>query len=282
MKNTLETSQKKIIFKKIGKNCTISKETNGIINDVFRIENKNEIHFCKIINNKNNIFLNNNYKFIKIAKMIFPEIYFSLIYKNNNLICLKNIENYFLNYNNITKNELVLIAKKLKQIHKIKDYKKYKLEEFKPLTMINKYKTDQTKLFKFEGEIVMKATMLFNRYGFYICHNDLNKKNILMKKNSVVFIDYDFVGINDYYFDIASFLTEGDKIIDGEKREEFIKLYFRKSEFNKQRLDNWIDFANLLWYYWAQKMFQLTNEKKYQQIGNNKLNQLNKKTKIEN
>lgn len=40
------------------------------------------------------------------------------------------------------------------------------------------------------------------------CHNDLNNLNILLGKDQIHFIDYDYVGYNYLGYDIANFLNE--------------------------------------------------------------------------
>ena len=71
-------------------------------------------------------------------------------------------------------------------------------------------------------------------------HNDLLVNNILVKQDSVVFIDFEYCGYNYQTFDIANYFNESqydydyphdpyflkeDGIIDPKEMEEFINVY---------------------------------------------------------
>jgi len=107
----------------------------------------------------------------------------------------------------INKKEINLLAKNIKKLHKIKskekeynlkvDLKNYKktLNNPEAQTSINICKKELKKLKKYKKELVTT-------------HHDLNPKNILFHKNTIKFIDWEYVGVNDKFFDLATVCFE--------------------------------------------------------------------------
>ena len=60
-------------------------------------------------------------------------------------------------------------------------------------------------LLKKEVKLILKDLPKFN---FVLCHNDLVINNLLFKKKSLILNDYEFACLNDYLFDVASFISE--------------------------------------------------------------------------
>ena len=57
-------------------------------------------------------------------------------------------------------------------------------------------------------------------YG--LCHNDLNTSNILYSNNSIYLIDFEFAGMGDIFFDLATISW----FLEDKLKEELIKSYF--------------------------------------------------------
>jgi thiamine kinase-like enzyme len=68
---------------------------------------------------------------------------------------------------------------------------------------------------------------------YVLCHNDLNPQNIFFSKD-IKFIDWEYAGVNDRYFDLACVCVEFD--LNGEMQEVFLKSYF-ESEYNEEKLE---------------------------------------------
>ena len=67
-----------------------------------------------------------------------------------------------------------------------------------------------------------------------LCHNDLNPQNILFSK-TIKLIDWEYAGVNDRYFDLASVCVEFD--LNKEDEEHFLKSYFTMEyEINYEKL----------------------------------------------
>jgi len=67
-----------------------------------------------------------------------------------------------------------------------------------------------------------------------LCHNDLNPQNILFAK-TIKLIDWEYSGVNDRYFDLASVCVEFD--LNKEDEVHFLKSYFTMEyEINYEKL----------------------------------------------
>ncbi len=65
-------------------------------------------------------------------------------------------------------------------------------------------------------------------YEPVLCHNDLNHMNIIWKNGYPKLIDWEYAGINDRYFDIASVLVEFD--LDDDLLDAFLYGYFNGND----------------------------------------------------
>lgn len=68
---------------------------------------------------------------------------------------------------------------------------------------------------------------------YVLCHNDLNPKNIFFSKD-VKFIDWEYAGVNDRYFDLACICVEFKLSVEME--EMFLKFYF-EDEYYVEKLE---------------------------------------------
>ena len=80
-----------------------------------------------------------------------------------------------------------------------------------------------------------------------LCHNDLNISNILFSNNNIYFVDFEFSGMGDIFFDLATiswFLNEDLKV-------ELLNSYFGNyTSYLKEKLENYIfivKFWNATW-----------------------------------
>jgi len=68
-----------------------------------------------------------------------------------------------------------------------------------------------------------------------LCHNDLNPQNILFDK-TIQLIDWEYAGVNDRYFDLASVCVEFD--LNREDERHFTGCYFSmEHEINHEKLE---------------------------------------------
>ena len=68
-----------------------------------------------------------------------------------------------------------------------------------------------------------------------LCHNDLNPLNCIFSKETIKFIDWEFAGMNDRYFDLASFSVEFQfSVLD---EAYMLASYFGMQGWDKKKLD---------------------------------------------
>jgi len=68
---------------------------------------------------------------------------------------------------------------------------------------------------------------------YVLCHNDLNPQNIFFD-DDVKFIDWEYAGVNDKYFDLASVCVEFG--LENEMQGVFLRGYF-EGEYNLEKLE---------------------------------------------
>jgi len=109
-----------------------------------------------------------------------------------------------------SENELKLLAQTLQTLHRISiDAKPIKLQ------------TDTSIVDYYPKEYVL-------------CHNDLNPQNIFFS-DDVKFIDWEYAGVNDRYFDLACVCVEFG--LEGEMLEVFLEGYFEGEDFCLEKLE---------------------------------------------
>jgi thiamine kinase-like enzyme len=109
-----------------------------------------------------------------------------------------------------------------------------------------------------------------------LCHNDLNKDNILynFKTNTINFIDFEYTGMNYRGYDIANHLCEHSTIADHEIASflgMYIEIHKRHNpDFNQIISLNMINvikafmqFSHILWILWSFIKYKETNDIKY-------------------
>jgi len=107
-------------------------------------------------------------------------------------------------------NELRLLAQTLRKLHSI-------TIDAKPIVL----QTDTSSVDNYPKEYVL-------------CHNDLNPQNIFFS-DDVKFIDWEYAGVNDRYFDLACVCVESG--LDGEMVEVFLGAYFEGKNYSLEKLE---------------------------------------------
>lgn len=110
----------------------------------------------------------------------------------------------------LKKRDLKQLALTLKKLHKIKIRKKphNHKKDFKPKH--KKANATLLKLKKYKKDLVL-------------CHHDLNPKNIFFT-NKITLIDWEFAGVNDRYFDLATICVEFK--LNRKDEAWFLRQYF--------------------------------------------------------
>lgn len=121
----------------------------------------------------------------------------------------------------LEKNDLEQFAEVLKKLHAIKI-------ESEPITLEGMLETPSKE--------VKEALAVISAYESetVLCHNDLNSKNVIFSE-TIQFIDWEYAGANDRYFDLASASVE--YALSKEDETHFLSSYFTvKSEINHEKL----------------------------------------------
>ena len=87
-----------------------------------------------------------------------------------------------------------------------------------------------------------------NSNEFVLCHNDLNKSNIILNKN-LYFLDWEYAGPNDPYFDLAS-ISMSLELSDDDINYLWKGYSGNKSILDREKLQNWSIFSRFLDYMW--------------------------------
>ena len=137
----------------------------------------------------------------------------------------------------LSKIELKNLVLKIKKFHnfKIKD-KPYDLK----LDLKNYSEKLTTKISKKLIDKCFKSIKILEKqkYEPVLTHHDLNPKNIIFSRNSIKIIDWEYAGVNDRFFDLASLCIE----FKLNKNEEKIVLnsYFKtKKSYHKIKLKHY-------------------------------------------
>lgn len=189
----------------------------------------NDNYFVKIGKNSNKFFFDNLIKEIDIYKnnqgnQNLPNLIDYYICDNVCLIILEKINGKMIGQNrnefnlNLTKNERLNIIKNVLDIKNIKinnnlDNSYNREECLKKYLETSKMFLDENiynKIRKLKNEIISE------KYERVIAHGDLISTNIMLNKDNVIFIDWEFISYKPKYYDLIYFLlfSKTDNSID--------------------------------------------------------------------
>ena len=123
---------------------------------------------------------------------------------------------------NLSRKALKKIVEVLKKLHAIK---------------IESEVIDLESLFTAQDKGVKEAFVTLEKYPkeVFLCHNDLNPKNILFSNHNVKFIDWEFSANNDLYFELACVSVEFDLTLEDEAY--FLASYFLRDGWDREKLE---------------------------------------------
>jgi thiamine kinase-like enzyme len=112
----------------------------------------------------------------------------------------------------------------------------------------------------------------FSKYKikqWVLSHNDLHLGNFVLFNHNWFLIDFEYVSLNDVWFDVASFISESifnqPKLIT-----RWLKIF--KATENEQNIINyWIFYQNILFAAWSNYLFEVTQKPIYWEIMSRKL-----------
>ena len=247
----------------------IKKTDYGITNDNYIIKTDSNSYFYRVAKDSVNIINKENEK--EVIELLKDENYFLVpyFYNTNNLITqYQKNSSTFISQRNLS--NIVEIAKLLKNFHN----KKFQVKnEFNPIKTFNSYLEQITEFDKDISHfiyLVDEITKIHN--SDRLCHNDLVEGNFLFTPSKLFLIDFEYAGLNDYYFDLASFISEND--LNYQETVTFLKSYFIEEKCDFKKLDIYLRFCDLLWYTWAWLLYEKRHEEVYKQISEQKYHSL--------
>jgi thiamine kinase-like enzyme len=85
-----------------------------------------------------------------------------------------------------------------------------------------------------------------------VCHNDLNPLKLIWHDETLCLLDFEYAGMNDRYFDLASVCVEFD--LNGEMKEVFLEAYFEGENVSLKKLESYKMIYKALCEEWFQNM----------------------------
>ena len=124
---------------------------------------------------------------------------------------------------------------------------------------------------KIEKQIIKDVQKIFAKDEMVLCHNDLVQNNLLFKFNGLTLIDREYSGMNNFYFDLASFISENN--LNDEQKEFFLSKYFgaKLNDLKRKKVNIFINFLDLLFYYWGLYYYRKRGDIIYKKIALEKL-----------
>ena len=173
--------------------------------------------------------------------------------------------------------QLRYAAKTLKKLH----HAHLRVEEaFKSLDRLYQYKKEaKTNEIPniYERHVIRDVLNFLKKEEdkFTLCHNNLNRHNLLFKFDKMLLVSWQDAAMNHPYFDLASFLSAND-IEDEETIKKFLTFYFG-SQFNSlkyRRIMLLYRFVDILTFYWAKSMEKKSDDQKFNKIADAKLKRI--------
>lgn len=265
----------KELFKEITKKEIRSSNylEGGITNDNYLFNDSYVLRVPKPFPEKavNYLQEKNNYKVIEPLKMSEKLLYLDEV---NGFKITKFIHNTHY-YGVIDNNVITQVAKLLKRLHGANIKVPYGYQAFKRL---ENYKENISPKYylkpEYEEKVIKDVRKVYAKDEFCLCHNDLVKGNLLFTFNTAFIIDWENGGMNNPTFDLASFISENNLSYD--QKIAFLKKYYgyKYSELKLKRVDIFIAFLDVLFYYWAMSYFKDRKEEIYLRIAQEKLERI--------
>lgn len=168
-----------------------------------------------------------------------------------------------------TNEQIIYVCKKLKKLHSSGLVVPFGYMMFHKFSVYKKLVDKDLYINKtYENKVIKAVQGIFAKTPMTICHNDLVKDNLLFKFDDVVFIDWEYGGMNNPYFDLASFISENN--LNDDQIDFFLGKYFgfKYNAMRRKRVLHFCDFQDLLFYYWAHYLYKKRKDPRYLEIAN--------------
>ncbi len=209
------------------------------------------------------------YKTIEPLKISEKVIYFD---ENTGIKISKFVHNARQYKTTPTNEQITYLAKTLKKLHSSKLKVPFGYQMFYRLSIYKKSLFEDEYIdTKIEKQIIKDVQKIFAKDEMVLCHNDLVQNNLLFKFNGLTLIDWEYSGMNNFYFDLASFISENN--LNDEQKEFFLSKYFgaKLNDLKRKKVNIFINFLDLLFYYWGLYYYRKRGDIIYKKIALEKL-----------
>lgn len=155
------------------------------------------------------------------------------------------------------------VAKKIRQFHEegynLSNWEEYNYDPLYQCERLfkeaSKMKGNLFEVFAKEWDMMRTLKKYADMDGIKhtMCHNDINIDNVLMTKNTLDIIDWEFAGYNDPGYDFGRVIAGLDYEVDDPKIDIILEAYFGRKATNIEKL-HWMAYSAIHnWYYvgWA-------------------------------
>lgn len=209
------------------------------------------------------------YKTIEPLKISEKVVYFD---ENTGIKISKFVHNARQYKTTPTNEQITYLAKTLKKLHSSKLKVPFGYQMFYRLSIYKKSLFEDEYIdTKIEKQIIKDVQKIFAKDEMVLCHNDLVQNNLLFKFNGLTLIDWEYAGMNNFYFDLASFISENN--LNDEQKEFFLSKYFgaKLNDLKRKKVNIFINFLDLLFYYWGLYYYRKRGDIIYKKIAIEKL-----------
>lgn len=209
------------------------------------------------------------YKTIEPLKISEKVVYFD---ENTGIKISKFVHNARQYKTTPTNEQITYLAKTLKKLHSSNLKVSFGYQMFYRLSIYKKSLFEDEYIdTKIEKQIIKNVQKIFAKDEMVLCHNDLVQNNLLFKFNGLTLIDWEYSGMNNFYFDLASFISENN--LNDEQKEFFLSKYFgaKLNDLKRKKVNIFINFLDLLFYYWGLYYYRKRGDIIYKKIALEKL-----------
>ncbi len=179
-------------------------------------------------------------------------------------IVMEYFENESFDDSNMSNDDIINVANALKELHSLStngmETSKFEIvyEDFlcEDEEITEDFPVDGT-----ENFLAMEAFEILEEGKQVILHNDVVEGNLLKVDGKIKLIDFEYSGLGNQIFDIASFLTERE--VSEEQKELFISQF---EDIDRDKLNTVCAFLQIFWTRWAWYKYDMTEREIYKVI----------------